>query len=480
MVKGLDLGRLFAAMDDGIFSPNPLEYFSNANSNLLRSFDEIERIDNKLPEVIYIEDSPLVSRNGETPTITPCSSVHEEDDTLSIQEVFLDDTLIAVANPKDSLLPESSNSVETSSNHSSLSYLSSFSGSVKQEPTCPSAEDQTLLAASGKAVRDFTIPCLKSVHSLRTCFESKYELHLRLRKIARCNKPSRKNLYKFKKELYNEIDEWEQYLNEQSENEAYISVENTEDNVSPPRDFTYITRNIYHKDLNHLFDTNYLVGCSCERICTGESCDCPRNSGGVFAYDRNGRVCVNPGTPIYECNSRCPCGMSCRNRVLQRGRTVKVAIFRTPSGCGWGVKTMEPIEKHQLVTEYVGEAITQEEAERRGKIYDSCGQTYLFDLDFNDGECLYTLDAKTFGNISHFINHSCNPNLDVYAVWVDTLDPNIPRIAFFANRRIMLGEELTFDYQMTVSEVGGSSLSPRKKERIKCHCGSSNCRKYLY
>ena len=67
---------------------------------------------------------------------------------------------------------------------------------------------------------------------------------------------------------------------------------------------------------------------------------------------------------------------------------------------------MELIEKHQLVTEYVGEAITQEEAEERGKVYDSCGQTYLFDLDFNEGECLYTLDAKKYGNISHFINHS--------------------------------------------------------------------------
>ena len=67
---------------------------------------------------------------------------------------------------------------------------------------------------------------------------------------------------------------------------------------------------------------------------------------------------------------------------------------------------METIEKHQLVTEYVGEAITQEEAEERGKVYDSCGQTYLFDLDFNEGECLYTLDAKKYGNISHFINHS--------------------------------------------------------------------------
>ena len=84
----------------------------------------------------------------------------------------------------------------------------------------------------------------------------------------------------------------------------------------------------------------------------------------------------------------------------------QVAIFRTPNGCGWGVKTMELIEKHQLVTEYVGEAITQEEAEERGKVYDSCGQTYLFDLDFNEGECLYTLDAKKYGNISHFINHS--------------------------------------------------------------------------
>lgn len=84
----------------------------------------------------------------------------------------------------------------------------------------------------------------------------------------------------------------------------------------------------------------------------------------------------------------------------------QVAIFRTVNGCGWGVKTMEPIEKNQLVTEYVGEAIKQEEAEERGKVYDSCGQTYLFDLDFNDGECLYTIDAKNYGNISHFINHS--------------------------------------------------------------------------
>lgn len=93
---------------------------------------------------------------------------------------------------------------------------------------------------------------------------------------------------------------------------------------------------------------------------------------------------------------------------------LQVAIFRTPNGCGWGVKTMEPIEKNQLVTEYVGEAITQEEAEDRGRVYDSCGQTYLFDLDFNEGECLYTLDAKKYGNISHFINHSVRGLSEIY------------------------------------------------------------------
>ena len=75
------------------------------------------------------------------------------------------------------------------------------------------------------------------------------------------------------------------------------------------------------------------------------------------------------------------------------------------------------------------------------------------------------------------LSSQCDPNLDVYAVWVDSLDPNFPRIAFFANRRIKVGEELTFDYQMTMSEVGSSS--PRKKERIKCHCGATNCREYL-
>ena len=35
---------------------------------------------------------------------------------------------------------------------------------------------------------------------------------------------------------------------------------------------------------------------------------------------------------------------------------------------------------------YVGEMITSDEAEERGKKYDAEGRTYLFDLDFNLGK----------------------------------------------------------------------------------------------
>ena len=43
----------------------------------------------------------------------------------------------------------------------------------------------------------------------------------------------------------------------------------------------------------------------------------------------------------------------------------------------------------------------------------------------------------------------CEPNLTVYGVWINNLDPRLPRIALFASKDIEKGEELTFDYMMT-------------------------------
>ena len=78
---------------------------------------------------------------------------------------------------------------------------------------------------------------------------------------------------------------------------------------------------------------------------------------------------------------------------------------------------------------------------------DAEGKTYLFDLDFNEENNPYTVDAAYFGNVAHFINHSCEPNLAIYNVWIDCLDPNLPRLAFFATRDIARGEQISFDYK---------------------------------
>ena len=51
---------------------------------------------------------------------------------------------------------------------------------------------------------------------------------------------------------------------------------------------------------------------------------------------------------------------------------VKLCIYRTDNGCGWGVKALENIKKGSFVVEYVGEVITSEEAEERGKKYGKC------------------------------------------------------------------------------------------------------------
>ena len=51
---------------------------------------------------------------------------------------------------------------------------------------------------------------------------------------------------------------------------------------------------------------------------------------------------------------------------------MKLCIYRTSNGCGWGVKALENIKKGSFVVDYVGEVITNEEAEERGKKYGKC------------------------------------------------------------------------------------------------------------
>lgn len=41
--------------------------------------------------------------------------------------------------------------------------------------------------------------------------------------------------------------------------------------------------------------------------------------------------------------------------MVQLGTQVKICIFKTRNGCGWGVKALQKIKKGTFVMEYLGE-----------------------------------------------------------------------------------------------------------------------------
>ena len=208
------------------------------------------------------------------------------------------------------------------------------------------------------------------------------------------------------------LQKWENKLNMARGHDAPIRVENHVDDVMPPDKFVYVTKNILGHGVPEP-EEGVVIGCSCHGNCSESKLCCPQllhNS--KFPYTENGLIRLDPGKAVVECNKKCVCDGLCTSRVVQKGRQIEVCIFRTDNGRGWGLKTLIDIKAKQFVTEYVGEVVTTDEAEERGKLYDEQGSTYLMDLDFNeDKEAEFSIDGKYYGNASRFINHSVSGSL---------------------------------------------------------------------
>uniref|UniRef100_A0A8C7U258 Euchromatic histone-lysine N-methyltransferase 1b n=1 Tax=Oncorhynchus mykiss TaxID=8022 RepID=A0A8C7U258_ONCMY len=238
---------------------------------------------------------------------------------------------------------------------------------------------------------------------------------------------------------------------------------NSVDSEPCPDNYKYVPDNCVTSPMNIDKNITHLQYCVCKDDCSSSSCMCGQLSLRCW-YDKDGRLlpefCREEPPLIFECNHACSCWRTCKNRVVQNGLRVRLQLFRT-SRMGWGVRTLQEIPQGTFVCEYVGEIISDAEADVREN------DSYLFNLDSKEGD-VYCIDARFYGNISRFINHMCEPNLFPCRVFTAHQDLRFPHIAFFACETIKAGEELGFDY--------GDHFWDIKGKHFSCECGSPKCK----
>jgi hypothetical protein len=129
---------------------------------------------------------------------------------------------------------------------------------------------------------------------------------------------------------------------------------------------------------------------------------------------------------------------------------------------GSGAFALRNIPKGTRIDEYVGERISNAEADRRYRDHEmETHHTWLFALDGN-----VTIDAAVGGSDSRFINHSCDPNCEAIE--------EKGRIFIYSVRAIPKGTELAYDYAYARDE---DDEDEEEWERFyACRCGSANCR----
>ena len=127
---------------------------------------------------------------------------------------------------------------------------------------------------------------------------------------------------------------------------------------------------------------------------------------------------------------------------------------------GMGAFATRFIPEGTRLVEYAGERMTPAEADRRyPDVEGERHHTFLFAIDDD-----VVVDASVGGNEARFLNHSCDPNCDVFVedgrLWIETI------------RDVAPGEELAYDYAFVLPE----RHTPAAKRRFPCSCGAARCR----
>ncbi|KZT52918.1 SET domain-containing protein [Calocera cornea HHB12733] len=252
----------------------------------------------------------------------------------------------------------------------------------------------------------------------------------------------------------------------------------------PPR-FVYLEDDYVYSasaidiDPKHLIEEDFTVchhGGDCKNPPEGDCCiRRKRNMDASQAYDERGRwrFKMDKHIKVVECNRFCECDKNlCPHSVSQRPRKHILELFDTGK-YGWGVRTPKDLPRGTVLGVFTGELISRAVAEDREA--ENLDESYIFDLDHEEGEDdmsestpRYSVDARTCGNWSRFINHSCSPNVETYTVQFDAPHP----LVFVTSQPVEASCELTIDYYPQYDR----RYPTRPAGRKTCRCGSKDCR----
>jgi uncharacterized protein len=133
---------------------------------------------------------------------------------------------------------------------------------------------------------------------------------------------------------------------------------------------------------------------------------------------------------------------------------------------GNGVFASRDLPKGVRVIEYKGRRLTHSQANRMYANDSDSGHTFLFTLNEK-----FLIDGGDGGNDARWINHSCAPNCEAWVIENKQGDKLRDRVVIETRRAIRAGEELTYDYGITLEE----RQTPRLKRIWQCKCGAKKC-----
>jgi uncharacterized protein len=120
-----------------------------------------------------------------------------------------------------------------------------------------------------------------------------------------------------------------------------------------------------------------------------------------------------------------------------------------------GVYAAQSIPGRKRVIEYLGKKLSPRQSDSTFERRWAGHSPELYYLAYVDKKRV--LDGAIGGSGAEYINHCCDPNLNLSKIG--------RRIFLISKRKIAIGEELSYDYRF-----------PYRAVHVECTCGARNCR----